>query len=202
MISQMIAFIVMLNPFALFIYLEPIMAELNSKDFIKVLLKASLISYIIFIVFMIAGDFLFNSIFQISIESFRIFGGIIIFSFAYLYIVKGEKALIHMKEDLDDLASEIALPFMVGAGTISLAILMGNELSYTSSMTAIAIVMIFTILAILILKSIKEHIARKKFRIAFDKNMQILLRLNGFFVGAIGVNMIILALSRIIPNIL
>ena len=60
-------------------------------------------------------------------ESFRIFGGVVLLSFGFLYIVKGDTALISIKEDLDDLASEIALPFMVGAATISLSIIIGNS---------------------------------------------------------------------------
>jgi multiple antibiotic resistance protein len=39
----------------------------------------------------------------------------------------------------------------------------------------------------------KKH----KFRVAFDKNMEILLRLNGFFIGAIGINMIIQGINSL-----
>ena len=31
----------------------------------------------------------------------------------------------------------------------------------------------------------------KKFRIVFDKNMHVLVRLNAFFMGAIGIDMIV-----------
>lgn len=197
MISAMIAFMVMLNPFALFIYLGPIMDSLDHKRFTTVLLKASVISLGIYLFFIFSGNFLFNEILQIDFESFRIFGGIVIFSFAYLYIVKGQRALIHMKEDLDDLASEIALPFMVGAGTISLAILMGNEFPAYLGVLVLILVMSLNYLMIILLKYIKDHIAKKKFKIAFDKNMEMLMRLNGFFVGAIGVNMIIIGVTRL-----
>ncbi|MFW5755581.1 MAG: MarC family protein, partial [Tangfeifania sp.] len=81
-------------------------------------------SLFICLVFFLSGDFIFRRVFQIEFESFRIFGGIIIFSYAHFFIVKGQRALIMIKENLDDLASEIALPFMVGAGTISLSILL------------------------------------------------------------------------------
>ena len=116
----------MMNPFALFLYLEPIRKDLDHKIFLKVIFKATLISFTICLIFFLFGNMMFQKIFQINFESFRIFGGIIIFSFSYIYIVKGQKAMIMMKEDLDDLASEIALPFMVGAGTISLSILLSQ----------------------------------------------------------------------------
>ena len=41
------------------------------------------------------------------------------------------------------------------------------------------------------LKKLRDDIKKKKFKIAFDKNMKLLLRLNGFFIGAIGIDMMI-----------
>lgn len=191
MLSNIIAFLVMLNPFAMFLYLLPVMEELSNRDFMKVLFKASAISFGIFAAFMGVGDILFQHVFQINFESFRIFGGIIIFSFAYIFIVKGNKAFIHMKESLDDLASEIALPFMVGAGTLSLSIVLGHHFSFMEGVFALLVVLSVNYFAILLIKNLRGSISSRKFRIAFDKNMQILLRLNGFFIGAIGINMIL-----------
>lgn len=197
MINEIIAFLVMLNPFALFIYLQPIMKELESKDFKNVLFKASIISFLVFVAFLVVGDFIIKDLFQINIDSFRIFGGIIIFSMAYLYIVRGERALIVMKEDLDDLASEIALPFMVGSGTISLTILMNQNLSYTKGIIALFIILVLNYFIILSLKCFRDQISKSKFRVAFDKNMIILMRIVGFFIGAIGINMILSGIKNL-----
>lgn len=197
MIATIIGFLVMLNPFALFLYLAPIMKELSNESFRKVLFKASLISYIIYLVFMVIGDFLFRKVFMIHFESFRMFGGIVIFSYAYFYIVKGQKALVQMKADLDDLASEIALPFMVGAGTISLSILMSYDNALHVNIIALALIMVVNYIIIMILKDIRGEIEKKKYRIAFDKHMEVMLRLMGFFIGAIGINMMITALMNI-----
>lgn len=202
MLTHIIAFLVMLNPFALFLYLQPVMQELSDKDFRWVLFKASLISFVILLVFLLTGRALFNVVFQIHFESFRIFGGIVIFSFAYLFIVRGQRALLHMKESLDDLASEIALPFMIGAGTISLTILMAHELKQVPAVAGLLIVLVVNALVILLLKRFRGAIKRERFRVAFDKNMEVLLRLNGFFIGAIGVDMIITGISNIVTKIL
>ncbi|MBD3310476.1 MarC family protein [Candidatus Woesearchaeota archaeon] len=198
MLSIIIVFLVMLNPFALFLYLNPVMEELSHKDFLKVLLRATLISFVIFSFFLFFGDAIIQRVFLINFDSFRIFGGIIIFSFAFLYIVKGQHALITMKESLDDLASEIALPFMIGAGTISLSILMSNQYPVQQAFGALVTILVLNYLFIVGLKFIKDQLSKRKLKIAFDKNMQILLRLVGFFVGAIGVNMIITGITNII----
>jgi multiple antibiotic resistance protein len=165
------------------------MLELDHKEFKKVLFKASLISFLIYLVFFLFGDLLFTKVLQINFEAFRIFGGIVLFSFAYFYIVKGQKALLKMKENLDDLANEIALPFMVGAGTISLAILMKEQLDYTWGIITLALSMVVCYIVVMALKFVRDKLKKEKFRVAFDKNMEIMVRLNGFFVGAIGINM-------------
>lgn len=197
MVSTIIGFVIMVNPFALFLYLNPIMEELEGKLFVRVLLKATLISYLIFVVFLVVGDTLFNRIFQINFESFRIFGGIVIFSYAYYYIVKGKKALLEIKENLDDLASEIALPFMVGAGTISLTILMRHEYSFPVSLALLTISMVISFLIILVLKFMKDRFTKSRLKVAFDKNIAIVLRLNSFFIGAIGIDMVITGIGKL-----
>ncbi len=191
MISSIVEILVMLNPFALFLYLEPIRKDLTHKNYMIVIFKASLISFFVCLAFFFLGDSIFTKILNIDFESFRIFGGIIIFSYAYIFIVRGEKALIMIKENLDDLASEIALPFMVGAGTISLSILLSQKYSYFIGSLSLLIIFIVNFLTLFILKKLRDSIEKRKFKKAFDKNMEVLLRLNGFFIGAIGINMML-----------
>lgn len=191
MLSSIIEILVMLNPFALFLYLEPIRKDLSHRDFMIVILKASAISFTICLTFFFFGDVIFKQVFRIDFEAFRIFGGIIIFSYAYFFIVKGQKALIMIKENLDDLASEIALPFMVGAGTLSLSILLSQKHSMLIGSVSLVIIFLVNFLTIFFLKKMRDSIEGRKFKTAFDKNMEVLLRLNGFFIGAIGINMIL-----------
>lgn len=196
MSANLIEFLVLLNPFALFLYLLPIMKELDNKTFNRVLLKASFISLAVFVFFLLSGDFLIKDVFRINFDSFRIFGGIIIFTFAYLFIIKGEKALIKIRGDIDELASEIALPFMVGAGTISLSILTGLSQPKINGFIILISTLTINFFIIIFLKKVREHIDKKKLRLVFDHNMEILLRITGFFVGAIGINMIVLGISQ------
>jgi multiple antibiotic resistance protein len=197
MISEILAFLVMLNPFALFLYLEPIRKDLDEVKFFKVILKATFISFSICLIFFFFGNFILNHFLNIHFESFRIFGGIVIFSFAYYFVVGGKRALIFMKEDLDDLASEIALPFMVGAGTISLSILLSQNNSNFEGVFSLVLIFLVNFLILMFLTHVRKKIDKKKMRVAFDKNMAILLRLNGFFIGAIGIEMIVEGVTKL-----
>ncbi|MDA3883386.1 MAG: hypothetical protein PF481_08865 [Bacteroidales bacterium] len=196
MLSSILELLVMLNPFALFLYLEPIRKDLDHKKFIGVIFKATLISFTVCCLFFFFGEFIFDSVFQIEFESFRIFGGIIIFSYAYFFIVNGQKALIMIKENLDDLASEIALPFMVGAGTISLSILVSYNHTTWIGLGIMVIVFLINFVTIYLLKKMRDNLEGKKWRTAYDKNMEVLLRLNGFFIGAIGINMVLTGIKN------
>lgn len=201
MIAAALAFLVMLNPFALFIYLQPIMRELSPLAFRHVLFRASLISLIIYEIFAVAGEFFFGRVLGINFEAFRIFGGIILFSYAFMFIIQGRRSLISMKEDLHDLASEIALPFMVGAGTISLSILLGHKFGPGVSLLVLSVVMVVNFSIVLTLTFVRKALSARM-RIAFDKVMEMSLRLNGFFLGSIGLNMIISGINNIyFPNI-
>jgi multiple antibiotic resistance protein len=114
--------------------------------------------------------------------------------------VKGQKALIQMKGSLDELASDIALPFMVGAGTIPLIILMGHELSTIQAISALILVLILNFGIITLMKMGRDSLKKPELIIAYDKNMEILLRLNGFFLGAIGIDMIITGINHLYLN--
>jgi len=196
MLLSIVELVVMLNPFALFLYLEPIRKDLSHKQFMSVIFKASIISLSICLMFFFSGEFLFKKVFLIDFESFRIFGGIIIFSYAYFFILKGQRALIIIKENLDDLASEIALPFMVGAGTISLSILTSYRHSSIVGVLILIAAFLINFVSIFLLKKSRDSLEGKKLKTAYDKNMEVLLRLNGFFIGAIGINMILTGIKK------
>ena len=124
-------------------------------------------------------------------RSFKIFGGIIIFAYAFSFIMYGAKSMIQTKENLDDLASEIALPFMVGSGTLYLSILLGRMAGSFSVILSIFFSVIIVNYSLVWLFVFMKDQFRKRQQIVFDKYMGILMRLNGFFMGAIGVHMIL-----------
>ncbi len=191
MISSIVIFLFLLNPFGLFLYLGPVMKSLTNREFREVLLKASIISFMIFLVFAVLQDFLFDFIFDINFNSFRVFGGIIIFSIAYLFIMKGEKAFIQLKGSLMEIANQVALPYMVGAATISLVILMSEKFTLSLTILMLAIILAINHMIIMGMKFLRESLETRKHELVFDRMMDLLLRLNGFFLGAMGIDMVV-----------
>lgn len=197
MISTSIAFFVMLNPLAMFVILEPLRRNMERQSFKAMLARASLNSVVIFVLFYLAGDVIFTKIFQIEIEVFRIFGGIVIFSFAYFYVVKDSKTLIQPKTNINDLALDVSVPFMVGAGTISFAIMLGQK-SPNTMIGMLAIVGIVVANHLIILGLGYVRVLLKSHEDYFDKYMDVGMRLNIFMIGAIGVDMVVSGLNDVL----
>ena len=191
MLELAVSFLIMINPFAQVLYLKCVIDDLDVKTFSLVYAKASIISLVIYVIFALIGDEIFTRFFKIRFESFKIFGGIIIFAYAFSFIMYGAKSMIQTKENLDDLASEIALPFMVGSGTLYLSILIGRMAGSFSVILSIFFSVIIVNYSLVWLFVFMKDQFRQRQQIVFDKYMGILMRLNGFFMGAIGVHMIL-----------
>lgn len=190
MLSDILFLTTIINPIALFVYLSPVRNDLGEKDFIKVVFKATVISLIINLFFTFTGESLFTDVLKIDFNSFRIFGGIVLFSISLVSIVQGQKTLITVRGNLDDLASEIALPFMTGVGTISVCVLIGSTRNMFQSTVVNFAAMFITITVMLFLFWMRYHIDSTKLTVAFDKVLGILIRINGFVMGSFGIDMI------------
>ncbi len=197
MISYILAFLVMLNPFLVFVYVKDVREQLPDRDYYRVINKANILSFIVYIFFAVFGGYFFKSILQIKFESFRIFGGLIFVSTALVLMVHGKKSFVSLRGNLDDIASEVAIPFMVGPGTISISIIIGNDLAIYSAILIIGLAMLINYGIIYILSKMRKRVLDKSARKTFDKKLNVVLRLMGSFVGAIGINMIVIGLQNL-----
>ena len=184
-----------MNPIALFLYLLPLKQEVGLRKFINIVARATLISYVVYAVFAIFGEKLFTLL-QIDFESFRIFGGIVLTTVSLLFIIEGKASLVKTKGAVNKIAAEIALPFMVGAGIIAISIIIGRQQGAMKASFIIFIVMLITFLSIWGL-ALLRHNLKPKLKVIFDQNADILLRLNGFLIGAFGVNLIVAGINNL-----
>lgn len=170
------------------------MKDLPFGEYAEALIKTGMISLSIFLLFAVLKTFIFSTILNIDFESFRIFGGIVIFTFAFLFIARGQKAFIQLKGNVDELASEIALPYMVGAGTISLSIIMRQDYGLFNAGWMLTLIMAINVATVIGFHTIRTSIEHQPGKQAFDYVMEIMLRISGFFLGAIGIDMIMTGL--------
>ncbi len=189
-VESFVTFVAILNPFALCLYLTGVMEELSSHQFVKVLIRACIISLVVFWVFGLMGESLLVGVLNIRPEALRVFGGALFFVVAYNYMVKGARAAQILRGNLDELPSAIALPFMIGAGTITQAILVGKKCSPPTGMVVLFAGVLFSFCVVLAFKALRDHMSKGREQV-FTRYVNILTRLNGLLIGAISTEMIV-----------
>ncbi|MDA3893591.1 MAG: hypothetical protein PF517_18150 [Salinivirgaceae bacterium] len=79
-ILSIILLLVLLNPFLNIVFLVGIVKKKTMIGFSKILLRAGIISFVVFSAFAIIGDAIFSNVFNASFASFQILEGV---SFLY-----------------------------------------------------------------------------------------------------------------------
>jgi small neutral amino acid transporter SnatA (MarC family) len=161
-----------------------------------VLFKASIISFITFSLFALAGEAFLVRILGVRTEAMRVFGGIIFLIVGYNYVTKGYRATVVLRGTLEELPSAIALPFMIGAGTITQAILLGKQHSVAIAVFVIAISVGATFGIVLGFKLAHDKLRGPR-EAVFDRYVNILSRINGLLIGAISTEMIVSGLHEL-----
>jgi len=199
LLFSMLHFLAILNPFALCLYLAGVMDDLESHDFKRVLTWASVISLAVFWLFALAGETLLVNIIGVRPAALRAFGGVIFFVIAYNYVTKGYKAAVILRGSLDELHSAIALPYMIGAGTITQSILVGEHNGPYFSMLIIFLALLITLICVQTFKFVRDRLRDRRERL-FERYVNILCRINGLLIGAISTEMVVSGVHKLWLN--
>lgn len=139
-VESTLLLLVLLNPFLMSVYLLDLIESLERSTFRRVLVLASIISTTVFVLFAVAGDTIFSRVLQMRFASFLIFGGTLFLIIAIRYVMIGVDAIRSHRGSTDHIAGSIALPFMIGPGTISANVVAGSRLSVGWAVLSIILV--------------------------------------------------------------
>ncbi len=188
--KSLLLLFVLLNPFIMSIYLIELVNALKFGIFSRQIIWAGIISFSIFIFFAYAGDKIFTDVLQIRFMSFLIFGGI-------TFLIVGTRLLLSMGSPIEvlhpnseNLSAAIAMPFMVGPGTISASVLAGTRLDFPLAVLAIFLAMVSAIFAILVFKWVHDFV-RKRNEKWVERYTTIAGRATALFTGAFAIEMIL-----------
>jgi multiple antibiotic resistance protein len=182
---------VLLNPFLLSIYLLDLIQELDRKTFRTALLQGALVSSVIFVLFAYAGDAIFSRVLQVRFASFLIFGGIVFLVIAIRYIMVGSEAIRGLRGgSAEHIAGSIALPFMIGPGTVSASVLTGSRLPFGWAALCIVSAIATTTLCVLALKWLHDSI-KERYERYVERYIDIVGRISALIIGTIAVEMIL-----------
>lgn len=180
---------VLLNPFLLSIYLISLIKELSLKEFALVMVRAHVISGLVFVLFALAGESIFEDVFKVRFASFLIFGGIIFLMIGVRSVFSGQMALIETSGKPEHLAGAVAMPFMIAPGTLSASVFIGSTLPKESAAIAIFIAVLASLLSIMAFKLIHDPLKKHNERL-LNRYVEVFGRVVALFTGTYAIEMI------------
>ncbi len=186
--------LVLLNPFLLIIYLVDMVRTLSPNAFAKVLIRAGLIAGSVFCIFALLGDAVFTRGLQVEFASFQIFGGILFLLIGIQFVFKGPAALQILRGESKHLAGAIAMPVLIGPGSISASVVIGEKLDPLYACLAVAFAVVVCLTTIALLKLLHDYV-RPRVEALVDRYIEIAGRVMALVVGTIAVEMIMQGLS-------
>ena len=186
--SAMLLFL-LLNPFLVIIYLVDVVQKLDRSKFCRVMLRAGLIASAVFFSFALLGDAIFTRFMQVEFASFQIFGGIIFLLIGIQFVFRGPTAIEILRGESQHIAGAIAMPVLIGPGTISASVVIGKRLDPFAACTAVLIAVAACIITIMLLKSLHD-VVRPRREALIQRYIEIAGRITALFVGTVAVDMI------------
>lgn len=196
------SFFTLINPLGAMPVFMTMTMELSETERRKVARKASLVSFLIMMMFAISGDFLFR-FFGISINSLRIVGGIIFLimgmDMLQARLVKTKVKESEVKNYVNDISiTPLAIPMLCGPGAITNAIIMWNRAEDWSTKT----IMVVAVAAVVTVVYCILRSSTKIIKILGETGNNVMMRLMGLIVMVIAVEFFFSGLKPIVLDIL
>jgi small neutral amino acid transporter SnatA (MarC family) len=185
--------LLLLNPFLIIIYLMDVVQNLDRIAFRRVLVRAGLIAGSVFCCFAVLGDAVFSNLMQAEFASFQIFGGIIFLLIGIQFVFKGPTAIEMLRGKSAHLSGAIAMPVLIGPGTISASVVIGKHHDPLPACAAVVAAVVMCLLTIILLKAAHDFV-RQRNESLIDRYIEIAGRITALFVGTIAVEMIMVGL--------
>jgi small neutral amino acid transporter SnatA (MarC family) len=153
------------------------------------MLRAACISAGVFIVFAAVGDAVFTDVLQVRFAAFLIFGGLIFLIVAYRFVFQGPAAVELLRGPSGHVAGAIAMPFMIGPGTINASVLAGSRNDLPAAAIAIGSAVLITAVTVVVLKALHDFASRRHAMLV-ERYVDLCGRLSALVIGTIAVEMI------------
>jgi multiple antibiotic resistance protein len=195
------SFFTLINPFGTMPIFMTMTADLDKNHRTKTARKAAVVSFITIIVFAFSGQILFN-FFGISVNSFRVVGGVIFFLMG-MDMLQARLGKVKLKESeiktyVDDISvTPLAIPMICGPGAMTNAIVMMEDADSIEKKIALILGAFVVILCTyLILYS-----ASKIIKMLGQTGINVMMRLMGLIVMVIAVEFFFTGLKPILIDI-
>jgi small neutral amino acid transporter SnatA (MarC family) len=179
----------LLNPFLLVVYLIDVFQKLSTATFIRVILRAGFISIVVFSASALLGDVIFEDVLQARFASFQVFGGIVFLLIGLRFVFEGNAAIEALRGESQHIAGAIAMPLMIGPGTIGASILIGKRLGPWQAILAITLTVLLSAAVMIILKRVHDFV-RTHNEPMVQRYIEVAGRITALVVGTFAMEMI------------
>jgi multiple antibiotic resistance protein len=193
-LQSTVLMLALLNPFLLVVYLTGPMKQLNRRQFRRVLTRAGIIAAGVFSSFAVLGDAIFTNVVQANFASFQIFGGLIFVMIGLQFVFRGPAAIEILRGEPAHLSGAIAMPILIGPGTISAAIIIGKRHEPLLACSAILLAVFLSLVIVLLLKAVHDYVLPRK-EALIEKYIEITGRVTALYVGTVAIEMIMRGLG-------
>ena len=198
-IASFLLFFALLNPFLMSIYLIDLITDLRTRTFVNVLVRGSAISAVVFSLLAWGGDALFSDYLKVRFASFQVFGGIIFLLIGARFVFSGADALRAIRGQPGHIAGSIAMPFMIGPGTVSASIVIGARLPITDAVIVILATLALTAALVVAIKLAHDYVKERN-RELIDRYIEVVGRLSALLIGTFAVEMLFEGLGTWLQN--
>jgi small neutral amino acid transporter SnatA (MarC family) len=188
-VASLLLFLALLNPFMMSVYLIDLITDLPRRVFARMLARGALISGAVFAVFAWSGDAIFADVLQVRFASFQVFGGVIFLLIGVRFVFTGVDAMRAMRGQPEHIAGSIAMPFLIGPGTVSASVVVGARLPVSHAIGVIAVALALTVALVTAIKLAHDFLKERNARL-IDRYMEVVGRISALLIGTFAIDMI------------
>jgi small neutral amino acid transporter SnatA (MarC family) len=179
----------LLNPFLMSIYLIDLITDLPRAVFVRVLVRGALVSAVVFSVFAWSGDAIFSDVVHVRFASLQGFGGISFVAVGVRFVFSGADAVRAMRGKVEHIAGSIAMPFIIGPGTVSASVVAGARLPVVDAVAVIFATLAVTVALVAAIKLAHDYLKDTNARLV-DRYVEIVGRISALLIGTFAIEMI------------
>jgi small neutral amino acid transporter SnatA (MarC family) len=154
-----------------------------------VLVRGALISAVVFSIFAWGGDAIFSEYLKVRFASFQVFGGVIFLLIGIRFVFSGAEAMRGVRGQPEHLAGSVAMPFMIGPGTVSASVVLGAQLPVLDAVLIICLVLALSVLLVIAIKLAHDYVKDVNARL-IDRYVEVVGRISALLIGTIAVEML------------
>ncbi len=196
------SFFTLINPLGTMPIFMTMTKDIDQKNRTKTAKKASIVAFIIIIIFAFSGQLLFK-FFGISVNSFRIVGGVIFFLMG-MDMLQARLGRVKIKDSeiktyVNDISiTPLAIPMICGPGALTNAIVLMEDADSIEK----KIILVFSVLIVMILTYLILYSSSRIIKVLGETGNNVMMRLMGLIVMVIAVEFFFSGLKPIIIDII